>query len=277
LGSKIKGVPGRYLLDNRQPEAVQRLGALSELFDAVTLGHAFRLGLTERWSCWEVGAGGPGVPAALAEAVGPGGRVLATDLDPRWLSDLPAPVEVRQHELGVDPVPDESFDLVHARLLLVHLPRRDSALRALAAAVRPGGVLLVEEADPGLQPLVCPDESGEPERRANRLKDGFRTLMRERGVDLAFGRTLPRLLRDLGLLDVEADAYFPLTSPASAVLEQATVRQIRHDLVEKNLATDDDIDRHLEAVAGGHLDLATSPLVSCWGRKPVVRTIRSDT
>jgi SAM-dependent methyltransferase len=261
-------VPGRYLLDNRQPEAVQRFGALSELFDAVTLGHAFRLGLTERWSCWEAGAGGPSVPAALAAAVGPGGRVLATDLDPRWLSGLPAPVEVRRHELGVDPAPDESFDLVHARLLLVHLPHRDSALRTLAAAVRPGGVLLVEEADPGLQPRVCPDESGEPARRANRLKDGFRTLMREQGVDLAFGRTLPRLLRGLGLQEVEADAYFPLTSPASAVLEQATVRQIRHDLVEKNLATDDEIDRHLEAVAGGHLDLATSPLVSCWGHMP---------
>ncbi len=58
-----------------------------------------------------------------------------------------------------------------------------------------------------LHPLVCPDESGPPQRLANKLMRDFRTLMAQRGVDLSYGRTLPRVVRDAGPVDVEADAF----------------------------------------------------------------------
>jgi SAM-dependent methyltransferase len=193
--------------------------------------------------------------------------VLATDIDTRWLSGLPG-VEVRQHDVGRDPAPDELFDLVHARLLLVHVPDRDPALARMAAAVKPGGWLLVEEADPALQPLACLEDDGPDEQRANRLKSGFRRLLAERGVDLAYGRTLPRRLRALGLVDVAADAFFPITGPACNELERATVEQLRERLTTAGLATDAEVDAHLAAVAAGRLDLATSPLISAWGRRP---------
>lgn len=48
----------------------------------------------------------------------------------------------------------------------------------------------------------------------------------------------------------------------------ATVRQIRARLVTAGLATDEEIDRHLANVATSRMDLATSPLVSAWGRRP---------
>lgn len=67
---------------------------------------------------------------------------------------------------------------------------------------------------------------------------------------------------------MQADAYFPITSPACAVLETATVRQIRGRLVGEGLATDEEIDRHLANVATGQLDLATAPMISAWGRRP---------
>lgn len=127
---------------------------------------------------------------------------------------------------------------------------------------------MVEDADPALQPLICPDEFGPEQALANRLRRDFRTLMAERGVDLAYGRTLPRRLREAGLEGVEADAYFPITSPACTALEQATVEQIRQQLVSSGMATEEDIDLHLRNVASGRLDLATSPMVSSWGRKP---------
>ncbi|GAA4324371.1 hypothetical protein GCM10023086_50750 [Streptomyces venetus] len=92
--------------------------------------------------------------------------------------------------------------------------------------------------------------------------------MRQRGADLAHGRRLPRLLREAGLADVEADAYFPVTSPACDVLEAATVRQVRDRLVAERLATDEEIERHLANIAAGRLDLATSPMISAWGRRP---------
>jgi SAM-dependent methyltransferase len=258
-----------YLLGNEQRQAGARFGALAALFDPSTFRHIERLGIgsgQNAWHCWEVGAGGDSVPAWLAARAA---RVLATDIDTRWLPEG-APYQVLRHDVGTDRAPAGPFDLVHARLVLVHVSQRAEALRAMVSAVNPGGWLLLEEADPALQPLVCPDEAGDAERLANTLKNGFRELMAARGVDLAYGRRLPRLLREAGLADVGADAYFPLASPACDVLEIATIGQIRDRLVAAGIATDAQVDEHLANVRAGRLDLATSPMVSAWGRKPLL-------
>jgi SAM-dependent methyltransferase len=255
-----------YLLDNAQPEAGARFDALATLLDPTTFRHVDALGIGVGWHCWEVGAGGRSVPEWLASRVGAEGRVLATDIDVSWLP-ADATFEARRHDIGVDPPPDETFDLVHARLVLVHVPQRDAALRSLVQSLKPGGWLLLEDADPALQPLLCPDESGPAQVLANRLRNGFRALMAERGVDLSYGRTLPRLLREAGLADVQADAFFPITAPACTALELATVAQIRDRLVASGLATDAEVDEHVANVRTGQLDLATAPLVSAWGRR----------
>ena len=212
------------------------------------------------------------VPHWLAAQVGPTGLVLATDIDTSWLAGAGAGLDqlrVLRHDVGVDDPPAADLDLVHARLVLTHVPQRDAALTSMIAALRPGGRLLVEEADPGLQPLICPDDHGPAQHLANRLRHGFRTLMAGRAADLAYGRTLPRLLREHGLVDVAADAYFPITAPACATLERATVEQIRDRLISAGIATAAEIDQHLDNVATGRVpDLATSPMISAWGRKP---------
>jgi SAM-dependent methyltransferase len=177
-------------------------------------------------------------------------------------------LEVRRHEVGRDPAPAETFDLVHARLVLVHVPDRDAALRSMVQVLRPGGWLFLEDADPALQPLVCPDEYGPAQRLANKLRAGFRALLAERGADLGYGRRLPRLLREAGLVDVGADAYFPITSAACDLLEAATVNQVRAGLIAAGHATGEEIDRHLAEVATGRLDLFTAPMISAWGRRP---------
>lgn len=271
-----------YLLDNRQAEAGTRFDALATLFNPWTCRHIDQLGIGPGWRCWEVGAGGPSVPAWLADRVGPTGRVLATDIDLSWLPEQSLPgawtfgrrksnrsggFEVRRHDIGLDEPPAETFDLVHARLVLVHVAQRDRALRSMVESLRPGGWLLLEDADPALQPLICPDEYGPAQRLANKLRRGFRTLLAQRGADLAYGRTLPRLLRDAGLAEVQADAFFPITSPACTLLERATVEQIRERLVAGGIATDAEIDEHLANVDTGQLDLATAPMVSAWGRR----------
>jgi hypothetical protein len=134
--------------------------------------------------------------------------------------------------------------------------------------LRPGGWLVVEEADPALQPLACLEDDGPAQRLANRLKAGFRRLMADRGADLAFGRTLPRRLREAGLAEVAADAYFPISGPACVALERATVQQIRGRLLAAGLAGEDEIEQHLAHLSAGVLDVATSPMITAWGRKP---------
>lgn len=260
----------RYLLDNRRPEAGERFAALAELFDPWTFRHLDDLGLGAGWRCWEVGAGGTSVPRGLAERVGAGGRVLATDIDVSWAEPAAGGVlEVRRHDVLRDPPPAETFDLVHARLVLVHLKDRAAAMRVMIDALRPGGWLVIEDGDPALQPLACPDERGPGEALANRLRSRIRTLMAERGADLAYGRTLPRLLRESDLTDVGAEAFFPIASPACAALEAATVEHVRDHLLAAGLATSEEISAHLANLAGGELDLMLAPMITAWGRKPV--------
>src|SRR5205823_2770569 len=103
-----------------------------------------------------------------------------------------------------EPPEGGGFDLVHARLVLVHVTDRERALRTMADSLRPGGWLLVEDADPALQPLICLDEYGPEQALANKLRSGFRTLLASRGADLGYGRKLPRLLREAGLTGVHA-------------------------------------------------------------------------
>ena len=63
--------------------------------------------------------------------------------------------EVRRHDIVADPVPG-TFDLVHARLVLVHVPDRGRALATMAAALRDAHVAAVGagELDLTLAPLI---------------------------------------------------------------------------------------------------------------------------
>jgi len=258
---------GGYLLDNRAVQAGQRFGALAALFNPVTFRHMEALGVGEGWRCWEVGAGGPSVPRWLAERVGPSGHVLATDLDVSWIGDGPgAGVEVRRHDVVEDDPPAGGFDLVHARLVLVHVPARDEALRRMVSSLRPGGWLLIEDFDMELQPLASIEAYRPEQHLANKLRVGFRALLRERGADPTFGRKLPRVLGEQGLVGVSADGYLPVDLPAMGVLDAANITQVREGLVAGGHVTDEEIERHLAACDGG-LGLASPILISAWGRR----------
>ncbi len=275
--------PQRGDLRMRQRISRAHYASLGALFNPSTFRRIDALGIRPAWRCWEVGAGGPTVPAWLARRVAPGGYVLATDVDVAALQEatdvaalqevsevaaLPAAAEpgfeVLRHDVAAEPAPAAGFDLVHARLVVMHLADRGAALAAMTGALRPGGWLLLEDADLSLQPLACPDETGPAEQLANKIR---RASFGLRGDNLAFGRTLPRLLRGVGLTEVGADAYLPLAGPDSAQLEQTMIERQRDRLLAAGLLTAAEIDRHLADVAAGRLDLTTFTVVSAWGRK----------
>ncbi len=250
-----------YVLDNRAAQAGDRFSALSELFDAATDRHFAAIGVGPGWQCWEVGAGGPGVPRLLA---GRGASVLATDIDTRWLSEMDG-VEVRQHDV-VDELPGTGFDLIHARLVLVHLPEREEVVGKLASALRPGGWLFLEDVDTALHSAAFLDPQEEAQQLGNRIREGFVTLLGSRGVDLTWGRKLPQLLRNSGLVDVVCDVRLTLEHPGGAELERANIDQVRGGLIAQKLATAPEIDTYLAALA--HLSPAGPPLISTYGRRP---------
>ena len=208
------------------------------------------------------------MPAWLAEQAGADGFVLATDIDQSWVDGVaPAGVEVRRHDVVQEDPAEGGFDLVHARLVLTHVPDRGEALRRMAAALRPGGHLPRGHRHRPA-PHACPARRDAEHARAERIRAGFVALLVVRGVDRRFGRTLPASMRALGLTDVRADASSPLADPASAALEFANVQQVRDGLVAQGDATTEEIDAHVAALGDARLDLCVPPLVSASGRRP---------
>jgi SAM-dependent methyltransferase len=245
----------------------QHLATLAALLDEATFGYLDRLGVAAGWRCWAAGAGAASVPQWLAARVGETGHVLATDIDiSRLAAGHQAAFEIRRHNLVTEPAPGRGFDLVHVRLVLEHLPDPATAVTAMTQALRPGGWLLAESADPMLQPLACPDENGAAQILANKVRQAVWDVDPRPG-HLRFGRTLPRLLRAAALTGVTAAARMPLTGPDTARLQRTLVLRRRDRLLAAGLLTGAEIDQHLADLAHGDLDLAAFPVVSAWGRK----------
>lgn len=189
-----------YLLGNDAALAGARFDVLARTYDVASERALAATGIGPGGRCWEVGGGGGGLGTWLAQRVGGTGSVLVTDIDPRWLRDLGgAPnVVVRRHDVVRDELPDGGFDLIHARLVLLHLPERHLVLDRLIGCLAPGGHLVVEDFDCERAPVLAA-----PSRSAvevfEEVTRAFLDLLREGGADPAWGRSLATALADHGL------------------------------------------------------------------------------
>ena len=77
-----------YLFEHTWEQGRRRLDLLEQVFDPGTFDHLARLPLAAGSRCLEVGAGAGSVARWLCGRVGPGGRVVATDLDTEFLETL---------------------------------------------------------------------------------------------------------------------------------------------------------------------------------------------
>jgi SAM-dependent methyltransferase len=259
---------GEYALDNSAAEASERFHALSELFDAGTIRHIADRGITLGWDCLEVGGGGGSIAAWLGKRVGPTGRVVVTDINTRFLESPGRPnIEVRRHNIVTDPLPEGAFDLIHARLVLMHLPQRDAVLARLVKALKPGGWLLDEEFD------VLSLHTDRQVNREETVLDSFVALnqvLAGRGVEMRFGRLLYGRMRLLGLADIGAQARLSMGSGGSVVasLLRSTCCQLRDDMIAGGRITAEQIERDLERIDDSGSLMLTPTLWSVWGRRP---------
>src|SRR5438093_4258585 len=136
-----------YVFDNSWEKERERLASLESLYDPGTVRRLESVGVGPGWKCLEVGAGAGSIAQWLCERVGAKGKVVATDIDTRFLEVLHEPsLDVRRHNIVTDELPEEEFDLIHGRLLIQHLPDREQILKRLIVALKPGGWLVLEDA-----------------------------------------------------------------------------------------------------------------------------------
>jgi SAM-dependent methyltransferase len=236
-------VTGSYVLAGRDRAGRraerERLELVQRYHDPLSVAALEAAGVAPGWRVWEVGAGAGSMTRWLAGRVGPGGEVVATDLDPSAVAALALPnVRALRHDVLADPPPADGLDLVHVRLVLLHLPRRGEAVARMADALAPGGVLVAGEIDfDGHAPVA-------PAPAWDRVWEAFIEAVTRAGWDPWIGGRLPALLEGAGLEAVEGRAVGGYVRGGSlrCRLQRLTFERLRREMAATGLCADADLD-----------------------------------
>jgi SAM-dependent methyltransferase len=256
-----------YLLDNAWLQGRARLDAVEEFLDPGTIRALEGLGVGAGWRCLEIGAGGGSIAAWLSRRVGSAGKIVATDLDTRHFSDRSwaSNVEILRHDIVNDTLGEQQFDLIHARLVLEHIPERDLVLPKIVRSLRRGGWLLLEAVD--YVSAVPVSEIGAREHaRSQRVRlQEFEAA----GIKADYGRHLPRLVREAGLIDVGSEGRVFVMEGGSpgARWFQLSLDQLRSRLRGPDKLSDAEIDAMLELFANPDWAALSPTIFACWGRR----------
>lgn len=228
----------RYVFDTADDDERARLDAHGALWDDFTFRRLETTGIDRGWHCLEIGAGTGSVAAWMADRVGPDGHVVATDIETRWLEPATATnVEVRHHNVSVDPLEPAGYDLIHCRLVLEHLPQRRVVVAKLVNALRRGGWMVVEDYDVRTMAMVAPER---PAWAA--ANDAVIGALRASGVDPLTGADLVRLMLDADLRDVTAEGcVWSMRIPDLAPVFEAPFRRLAPLMLRNGLLTGEQV------------------------------------
>jgi SAM-dependent methyltransferase len=234
-----------------------------------------RVGLRPGQAAIDLGCGPRGILDLLAEQVSPAGRVVGLDADPshtamaaefaagRGLSS----VEIMTADARNTGLAAGSFDLVHARTLLVNLPDPADVAAEMMRLARPGG--WVASMEPDTEYVRCYP----PHPAFDRLCEIFTVVFRRNGADPWIGRRVAHLFRQAGLGDVQAEARVQMYPPGNSrrTIRLDLVRSMRPQVLEMGLASAAELDE-LDTAARAHLDdphavVIYGLLFLTWGRK----------
>jgi SAM-dependent methyltransferase len=272
-----RAATGGYLHANAAfDDELGRLRLLEARYDPHTFRRLRMFGSLAGARCLEVGAGAGSVACWLAAQVGPAGRVVATDADPRFLADADkAGVQVRRHDILADPLEPGRYDLVHCRALLLHLADPLRAVRNMAAAARPGGWLLIEDAD--YVSLVAASPAHPRTARFDQAAGKLSKFFAASGAfDPFLGRCLPPLITAAGLAETgsEAIACYRRGGSGEAELLRRSLERMHPMVLSNGVVGQNELDTVAAATADPSFSFLDALSVAAWGRVPCSDTAR---
>jgi ubiquinone/menaquinone biosynthesis C-methylase UbiE len=260
----------RYWLGDGDP-VVEHLVAQARVYADEAAELLDRVHLPAGAAALDVGCGVLGVMDLLRERVGPAGRVVGLDVEPHLLQLAAASgldVETVQADALATGLPGDVFDLVHARTLLLNVTEPGAVVAEMARLARRGGTVALQE--PDTAGWVCDP----PHPAFDLLKAELVAVYPRADKDFDMGRRLARLLRDVGLRDVEVRATARVTNPGDYyhTFMLALCGMLRDPLLAGGRLTADRLDCYL-AELRDHLarpgSLTCQPLLwQAWGVKP---------
>ncbi len=210
-------------------------------------GHRSGDGTLSHWLSWQVGA-----------------RVTVVDRDTAFLQECSGELDVLQADITDPGFQPGQFDLVHARLVLMHVHEREDLLPRMLSWLKPGGLLVLTDAVmlPGAQLL-------HPHYR-EAVTGHFRMMAEVIGSDLHFANRYPQAFAGLGLTATGTHAYQPVVGADHRFTEfvEGTLRQSRHFLLTNGMRPAA-LDEVLDYVRRPDTRERFFELRTAWGRKPL--------
>lgn len=261
----------RYVLRGGE-QGAQRLRLLARVKWPTTRTLLRQVGLQPGMDCLDVGCGIGAVTLKLARRVGNAGKVVGIDLDDRYL-ELARQAATRHDLLAVfrsqrvnDLQEEAAYDLVYSRFLLTHLQEPGRSLERLIRAVRPGGLVVVEDIEFAAHFCypACP--------AFDRYVSLYQQVVRRNGGDPNIGPQLVSLLMDGGLEAVGVEVVQPtFRAGPGKWMAQVTAEHIRESVVTAGLASDGDVDgmvAELNRFANDPRTILSLPRIfQVWGRR----------
>jgi len=264
-------------ISNAAPPTARKfaLESLERTYDPATVGYLEATGLVAGGRYLEVGAGGGSIARWLAQRAGPDGHVVATDIDPHCLAGLAAlnlpNLEVQRHDVAEDDLPEQSFDLIHARLVLIHVSKRQEALVRLVAALKPGGWLVIEDFDHVLvEDRTFPVRNVVQRALLQKMVSALPQVLWARGHETGWARKLHLRLREHGLAEVGMEGRLLVArgTSAGAWIVRAFFEGTRAEAVAAGLVTDQELDTFFALLDDPEFTFTLPIMMSAWGRRP---------
>jgi SAM-dependent methyltransferase len=234
----------KYLFEtNANDREWKRLRMIEEAVDAETIALLERAALDIGGRCLEIGAGAGSIVGWMAARVGASGLVIAVDKRTTYLQRFQGG-SVRVIEGDLKDVPlDHSVDLAHARYLLIHNADDGELLAKIRSAVKPGGMVILEEPDFTSAALLQP----EGDAAVRRVNGAICKMFTDAGLDPAYGLKLPQKVEEAGFDLAHTESRLHLcaggTPIACVMAESAEV--LREEYTKTGLATDEDVDHYV--------------------------------
>ena len=235
---------GHYIIGGGEAGS-ERLRVLAEVTWPTSEAFLNEAGLDEGAKVLDIGCGNGAITLRIAARAGAAGRVTGLDRDAGMIQIARAgaaaaglEAEFRCVDVEGGESLGEGYDMVYVRLLLSHLGDPAAALVQFAAALRPGGVLAVEDVD--FRGHFCHPASAAFER----YLAWYEQAAILRGADPGIGRRLPEMLLDSGLRGVKLRVVLPtFNEGAGKRMALLTLHGIRDAVLEAGIAGEEEFER----------------------------------